>query len=180
MPSATETSYGKKKTMHFHGRAVAAPCLLVVLAFVGAASHAQSAETERMTPLLLAVDDAPVPFRASDGPHASRLRVGIDQLLQRRCPIQKLEVLGDGAVLETLDTAAIARRLQSAGQRESIAALPKSTNALLFLNVTLAEDTQIPHELSHRVDILASDAPPGQQNISESGATGHGRPPACC
>ena len=85
--------------------------------------------------------------------------------------IQKLEVLGDGAVLETLDTAAIARRLQSAGQRESIAALPKSTNALLFLNVTLAEDTQIPHELSHRVDILASAAPPGHQNISESGAT---------
>ena len=75
--------------------------------------------------------------------------------------IQKLEVLGDGAVLETLDTAAIARRLQSAGERESIAALPKSTNALLFLNVTLAEDTQIPHELSHRVGILASDAPPG-------------------
>ena len=72
------------------------PCTFVVvlslrhassslLAFVGAASHAQSAETERMTPLLLAVNDAPVPFRASDGPHASRLRVGIDQLLQRRC-----------------------------------------------------------------------------------------------
>ena len=73
--------------------------------------------------------------------------------------IQKLEVLGDGAVLETLDTAAIARRRP--GQRESIATLPKSTNALLFLNVTLAEDTQIPHELSHRVGILASDAPPG-------------------
>ena len=168
MPSATETSYGKKKAMHLRGRAAAAPCLLVVLTFVGAASHA---ETERMTPLLLAINDPPVPFRASDGHTHLVYELALTNFSSGDVAIQKLEVLGDGAVLETLDTAAIAQRLQPLGLRESTATLPKSTNALLFLNVTLAEGAQIPHELSHRVDIQASAAPPGHQNISESGAT---------
>jgi hypothetical protein len=49
--------------------------------------------------------------------------------------------------------------------------LPKSTHALLFLDVILAPDAATPRELSHRVAILASAAPPDRQNISETGGT---------
>jgi hypothetical protein len=172
MPSARETSYGKKKAMHLPGRAVAARCLLVLLAFVGAASHAQSAETERMTPLLLAVNDAPVPFTGSDGRTHLVYELAVTNFSSGDVTLQKLEVIGDsGAVLQVLDAAAVAQRLQSAGVRESAATLPRSTHALLFLNVILASGAQIPHQLSHRVQIRATAAPPGQQVIDESGAT---------
>jgi hypothetical protein len=157
--------------MHVPGLAIAAPCLLALIAFVPSASGGQSAGTERMTPLLLAINDAPVPFKGSDGRTHLVYELAMTNYSSGDISIQKLEVLGDGAVLQTLDTAAVATRLQPAGLRESTTTLPKSTHALLFLNVALAEGAQIPHELSHRVEIQASAAPPGQQNISESGAT---------
>ena len=83
--------------------------------------------------------------------------------------VQKVEVLGDGATLQSLDTAAIAQRLQPVGLRESSGNLAKSTNALLFLNVALPPGAEIPRQLSHRVTINASAAPPGQQLMSEDG-----------
>jgi hypothetical protein len=167
MPSASETSYGKKKTMHLPGRAVAVLCLL----FMGAASNAQSAETERMTPLLLAVNDAPVPFTGSDGRTHLVYELAVTNFSSGDVALQKVEVIGDSsAVLQVLDLPAVAQRLQSAGLRESTATLPRSTHALLFLNVILAPGAQIPHQLSHRVQIRASAAPPGQQVIDESGA----------
>jgi hypothetical protein len=157
--------------MHVPGLAIAAPCLLALIVFVPSALGGQSAGTERMTPLLLAINDAPVPFKGSDGRTHLVYELAMTNYSSGDISIQKLEVLGDGAVLQTLDTAAVATRLQPAGLRESTTTLPKSTHALLFLNVALAEGAQIPHELSHRVKIQASAAPPGQQNISESGAT---------
>ena len=84
-------------------------------------------------------------------------------------PVQKVEVLGDGAVLQTLDAAALAARLQPAGMRDSTSHAAKSTHALLFLNVILAPGAVVPRELSHRVAILASAAPPDRQNMSETG-----------
>jgi hypothetical protein len=83
--------------------------------------------------------------------------------------VEKVEVLGDGAVLQSLATAAVARRLQPAGLRESAGALEKSTQALLFLNVALPAGVGIPRQLSHRVTLRASAAPPGHQVLSESG-----------
>jgi hypothetical protein len=83
--------------------------------------------------------------------------------------LEKVEVLGDGAVLQSLDTAAVALRLQPAGLRDSAGTLAKSTQALLFLNVALAPEARIPRQLSHRVGIRASAAPPGHQAISENG-----------
>jgi hypothetical protein len=126
---------------------------------------------EQMTPLLLTVNDTPVPFHASDGRTHLVYELAMTNFSSGDVAIRKLEILGNGAVLQTLDAAAVAQRLQPAGLRESTATLPKSTHALLFLNVSLAEGAQIPHELSHRIDIQASAAPPGHQNISESGAT---------
>ena len=151
-------------------RVRAASCLLAILAVVPLAANGQSA-AEQMTPLLLAVHDAPIPFNGSDGQTHLVYELAMTNFSSGDLSVQKVEVLGDGAVLQTLDTAALATRLQQAGLRNAAATLPKSTHALLFLNVTLAPGAAIPRELSHRVAILASAAPPDRQNISETGGT---------
>ena len=51
--------------------------------------------------------------------------------------VEKVEVLSDGVNLQTLDTTAVAERLQPAGTRESVGTLAKSTRALLLVNVGL-------------------------------------------
>ena len=157
--------------MHISARAFAAPCLLISSALLACAAQGQAAPADQMTPLLLAVNDAPVPFNASDGRTHLVYELAMTNFSSGDVAIQKLEVIGDGAVLQTLDAAAVAQRLQPAGIRESTATLPKSTHALLFLNVTLTPASAIPHQLSHHIDIRASAAPPGQQDMSESGAS---------
>lgn len=47
-----------------------------------------------------------------------------------------------------------------------------STQALLFLNVALAPEVAVPHELSHRVAISVEAAPPGRQEFNETGGVG--------
>ena len=86
-----------------------------------------------------------------------------------RSPSKRSKCLGDGVVLQNLDTVTIATRLQPAGQRESTGSLAKSTQATLFLNVALAPGSPIPQQLTHRVTRVASAAPPGHQEITETG-----------
>jgi Peptidase family M23 len=157
--------------MYIPGRALAAPCLGALLALVVpvTASHVDAAES--MTPLLLAVHDAPIPFTGSDGGTHLVYELGMTNFSSGDVSIQKVEILGDGAVLQVLDTPAVASRLQPIGMREAAGVLAKSTQALLFLNVTLPQGTTVPGELSHRVTIKASAAPPGRQEISEDGGT---------
>jgi hypothetical protein len=156
-------------------RVCTASCILAILAIAPLAARGQStaaasaAATEQMTPLLLAVHDAPVPFHGSDGRTHLVYELAITNFSSGDVSVQKVEVLGDGALLQTLDAAALATRLQPAGMRDSTATLPKSTHALLFLDVILAPDATTPRELSHRVAILASAAPPDRRNISETG-----------
>ena len=150
-------------------RVCAASCLLALLV-VSPAVRGQSAP-EQMTPLLLAVHDAPVPFNGSDGRTHLVYELAMTNFSSGDVSVQKVEVLGDGAELQTLDAAALATRLQPAGMRDSAGMLPRSTHALLFLDVILAPGAATPHELSHRVAILASAAPPDRQNISETGGT---------
>jgi len=83
--------------------------------------------------------------------------------------VERVEVMGDGRSLQSLDAAAIGGRLQAAGQRESKGKLAGSAVALLFLHVTLAPGVVAPTRLSHRVTLHADAAPPGQQEITESG-----------
>lgn len=151
-------------------RVCAASCLIAILLIVSLAARGQSA-AEQMTPLLLAVHDAPVPFNGSDGRTHLVYELAMTNFSSGDVTVQKVEVLGDGADLQTLDAAALATRLQPAGMRDSAGMLPKSTHALLFLDVILAPGAATPHELSHRVAILASAAPPDRQNISETGGT---------
>lgn len=155
--------------MHIPGRACAASSLLAILAVTPLSARAQSTAAEQMTPLLLAVHDAPVPFHGSDGRTHLVYELTMTNFSSGDVSVQKVEVLGDGAVLQTLDGTRLATRLQAAGTRESAGTLPKSAHALLFLNVILAPGAAIPRELSHRVAILASAAPPDRQNIAETG-----------
>jgi hypothetical protein len=149
-------------------RVRAASCLLAILSIVPLAASGQSA-AEQMTPLLLAVNDAPVPFNGSDGQTHLVYELAMTNFSSGDVSVQKVEVLGDGAVLQTLEAAALATRLQQAGLRDSAATLPKSAHALLFLDMILAPGAAIPRELSHRVAIQANAAPPDRRNISETG-----------
>jgi Peptidase family M23 len=128
-----------------------------------------TSSSEDMTPLLLAVHDAPVPFMGSDGHVHLVYELWMTNFSSADITVQKIEVLGDGAPLQSLDAAAVAKQLQPIGLRESVGKLAKSTNALLFLHVTLALGAKIPRQLTHHVTISASAAPPGQQVLSEDG-----------
>jgi Peptidase family M23 len=140
---------------------------LLTLMVPSAVVHAET--SENMTPLLLAVQDAPVPFMGSDGQIHLVYELGMTNFSSGDIAVEKVEVVGDGSVLQTLDVAAVAGRLQPAGLREPTGALAKSTHALLFLNVALAPGSKVPSELSHHVALRVSAAPPGHQELSESG-----------
>jgi Peptidase family M23 len=146
---------------------LAAMFLFALLVAPFAAGRAQV--PENMTPLLLAVQDAPVPFMGSDGQIHLVYELGMTNFSSAEIAVEKVEVVGDGSVLQTLDTAAVAGRLQPGGLREPVGTLARSTHALLFLNVSLAPGSKIPSELSHRVALRVSAAPPGHQELSESG-----------
>src|ERR1700729_377495 len=138
--------------------AIIASCVLVLWA-PGLTGRAEVAE--QMTPLLLAVQDAPVPFMGSDGHVHLVYELGMTNFSSAEMAVEKVEVISGGATLQTLDTAAVAGRLQPAGQRDSTGTLAKGTQALLFLNVTLAPGAKVPANLSHRISLKVDAAPPG-------------------
>lgn len=140
---------------------------LAVLATVGVSAFGSDAP-EQMTPLLLSVPDAPVPFNGSDGRTHLVYELAMTNFSSSVIAPEKVEVLGDGKVLQIVDAATIATRLQPAGQRESTASLPRSTAALLFLHVILESGT-IPNQITHRVTLRAAAAPPGHQELIETG-----------
>jgi hypothetical protein len=155
--------------MKVAGISFVAPLLLVVLTLVAYSPIERAEASENMTPLLLAVQDAPVPFMGSDGRVHLVYELDMNNFSSAEIAVEKVEVISDGATLQTLDTAAVAGRLQPGGQRDSTGTLARSTRALLFLNVALAPGAKIPVELEHRVSLRVSAAPPGHQEFEESG-----------
>ncbi|MCU1248114.1 MAG: secreted peptidase [Edaphobacter sp.] len=143
--------------------------ILVVLAVSASAARANVQET--MTPLLLDMQDAPVPFKGSDGRVHLVYELWVTNFSSGDVVVEKVEVLGDGDVVQTLDSAAVAGRLQPAGQRESAGTLARSVQALLFIHVTLEPGAAIPRNLSHRITMHVNAAPPGQQEMTESGGS---------
>jgi hypothetical protein len=148
---------------------VVARVLLGLVAVTFCALHGRAQVPETMTPVLLAAQDAPVPFMGSDGRVHLVYEVWTTNFSSAEVTVEKVEVLGDGKVLQSLDAAGIAGRLQPAGKRESSGKLAGSTQALLFLHVILAPGAAIPMQLTHRVSIHANAAPPGQQEMTETG-----------
>jgi Peptidase family M23 len=147
----------------------AAPCFLAFLAGMAPLAAGRADAAENMTPLLLEVQDAPIPFTGSDGHIHLVYELVMTNFSSAEITVEKVEVAGDGAPLQTLDTAAVAERLQPAGQRDSTGTLARSTRALLFLDVVLATGTKVPSALSHRITLRAAAAPPGRQEFNESG-----------
>ena len=155
--------------MKVAGISFVAPLVLILLTRVIFSPIERAQASENMTPLLLAVQDAPVPFMGSDGRVHLVYELDMSNFSSAEIAVEKVEVISDGATLQTLDTAAVAGRLQPAGQRDSTGTLARSTRALLFLNVALAPGAKVPVELSHRISLRASAAPPGHQEFEESG-----------
>ncbi|MGB8539502.1 MAG: M23 family metallopeptidase [Acidobacteriaceae bacterium] len=157
--------------MNIAGIFSASPFLLVLFALLTPSPVGRAEATENMTPLLLAVQDAPIPFMGSDGQTHLVYELGMTNFSSAEIAVEKVEVISEGATLQTLDTAAVAGRLQPAGQRDSVGILAKGTQALLFLNVTLAPGAKVPAELTHQISLRVSAAPPGHQEFSETGGT---------
>jgi hypothetical protein len=157
--------------MKYAGIHSVAPFLFVVVTLVAPVSAGRAQGSVKLTPLLLSVQDAPVPFMGSDGRVHLVYELGMTNFSSGDITVEKVEVAGDGETLQTLDTASVAGRLQPAGLRESAGTLARSTQALLFLNVALAPGAKVPSELSHRVAVRVSAAPAGLQEFNESGGT---------
>jgi hypothetical protein len=156
--------------------------MMVIRAFL-AASIALTASLargeEQMTPLLLSVHDAPIPFTGSDERTHLVYELWITNFSSAEATVEQAEVLGGGAALATLDAAAIATRLQPAGRRDASATLDAGGTALLFIHLTLPAGTPVPVELTHRLRADVAAAPPGQRQMTFAGGqvTVDRRPP---
>jgi murein DD-endopeptidase MepM/ murein hydrolase activator NlpD len=125
--------------------------------------------SERITPLMMEVQNPPVPFVGSDGRTHLVYELWLENFTSGKLAVEKVEVFGDGALIETLDAGKIASRLQPAGLREPTGSMDPSTEALLFVHVVLAGGQVAPQKLSHRVQMRAEAAPPGRQEMTETG-----------
>ncbi len=132
-------------------------------------SGASFSAPENMTPFLLAVHDAPVPFTGSDGCIHLVYELWITNFSSADILVEKVDILGDGVLLESLDRVAIGQRLQPVGTRQAVRTLARSLQALLFIHVVLKPGSKVPMGLSHRVTAHVDAAPPGQQTMGESG-----------
>lgn len=124
---------------------------------------------ENPTPLIVSVHDAPVPFTASDGNTHLVYELWMLNFSSGEIAIQKLDILGDGKVIKTLDSTEISARLQPAGLRNSTGTFTKSTQGLLFLDIVLPRGTAVPNRLSHRIAIFVAAAPSAFQHLTVTG-----------
>jgi hypothetical protein len=145
---------------------------VAVLAAVLTRSFAAAATPkEEMTPLLLSVQDAPIPFNGYDMSTHLVYELLLTNFSSGEVTIEKVEVLGDGAELQTLDAKEIATRLQPVGTREPVATLARSSQALLFIHLQMPEGKRPPKQLEHRVTARFAAAPPGHQEITATGGS---------
>lgn len=131
--------------------------------------RAAASDGERLTPLLFAVPDAPLPFRGSDDRTHLVYELWITNFSSAEAVVEQVEVRGDGQPLATLDAAAIAARLQPAGRRDASATLASGATALLFVHVALDARAAVPARLAHRVRARIDAAPPDQREMRLTG-----------
>lgn len=138
--------------------------LVLSITFAGAALPA-----EQITPLLLAVQNAPIPFRGTDDHTHLVYELGVTNFSSGDAVLQTVDIIGDGRVLASLDEKAVAGRLQPAGRRDSNGTMAPGEQALLFLHVVLPANLHAPKRLSHRIGARVLAAPPDRQKLSETG-----------
>ena len=144
--------------------------ILATLTLLGLLPSLASAQSEKITPLMLEVHDPPIPFLGSDSRTHLVYELELKNFSSGNLAVEQVEILsGTGAVLQTFNQQEIATHLQPAGRRDSTAVMPPSTLALLFIHVTMPEGQTAPARLAQRVHVRAEAAPPGQQEITETG-----------
>jgi hypothetical protein len=141
-----------------------ATTILIISAFAAARGP------EQLTPVLLTVQDAPVPFTGSDARTHLVYELWVTNFSNSDAIIERVQILGDGTVLQDLDSAEIATRLQPAGLRVSTGTLAKGVQALLYLHIALAPGAKISRQIIHRVTAHIAAAPPDHQEITADGA----------
>lgn len=139
--------------------------VVLALALVVATARGE----ERMTPLLLAVHDAPMPFRGSDGHRHLVYELWITNFSSGDATVDAVDVLGDGTPIAAMDARDVAWRLQPAGRRDAGPTLAAGTTSLLFVHVILSDGTKPPAALSHVVRAIVGAAPPGMQAMTFDG-----------
>ncbi|SDF86562.1 M23 family metallopeptidase [Terriglobus roseus] len=137
----------------------------LTLSFALTAAHA----AERPTPLILSVQDAPVVFAGSDGNTHLVYELWMLNFSSGDIAVQSVDILGDGKVIQTMDAKAVATRLQPVGLRDSTGTLAKSSQALLFVHITLPSGAAVPRRLTHRVTTFIAAAPPAFQHLVMAG-----------
>lgn len=154
------------------GSAIAGLLALMLMALLAGACNGGSSTTAKpraaqaMTPMLLSVHDAPVPFVGSDGHIHLAYELWLTNFSSGQAVVEQVQIYGDGNLLQTLDAAGVAARLQPAGLRVSNGTMAPSTEALLFIHIILPVGARIPNALSHRVSAAFAAAPPGYQNVT--------------
>lgn len=161
----------KVRTGSVRGCFYASPIVSGLMALLVFAAIGHVNAQEKMTPVLMTVQDAPVPFMGSDGQVHLVYELWMTNFSSADVVVKKVEVVGDGDVLQSLDAEEIAGRLQQVGTRQSAGSLTKSSQAMLFLNVALPAGARIPKELTHRIALHVSAAPKDMQEMTEEGGT---------
>lgn len=141
----------------------------VLAAFPGLAAAADQAHDEQITPLLLAVHDAPMAFAGSDGRTHLVYELWMTNFSSGDSTVEQVDVAGDGTALATLDAKAVASRLQPAGRRDASATIAPGATSLLFVHVVLPAGGKVPAKLSHAVRAHVDAAPPGMQEMTLAG-----------
>ncbi|MGC1677980.1 MAG: M23 family metallopeptidase [Candidatus Binataceae bacterium] len=154
-------------------RAITVPLSLILLALLvggltnrAEAASAKSPEPQTMSPMLLSIRNAPIPFAGSDGHTHLVYELWLNNFSSGNAEVEQVQILGDGHLLATLDKAEVAARLQPAGLRVSSAKMAPSSVSLLFLHVVLPQGAAIPSKLSHQVKAQFDAAPPGRQELT--------------
>lgn len=117
------------------------------------AGAAQVAHSLVLTPLILSVQNAPIPFAGSDGRTHLVYEVFVTNFTSLTATVERVDVLADGKVIQTLDSDAVAARLQPAGQRTSRDTTPTGTQSVLFVHLILPMGGIVPGNLSHRFTV---------------------------
>src|SRR5277367_4988904 len=80
----------------------------VAVSIAPPSAASSSADSERITPVMLVVQDAPVAFTGSDGRTHLAYELWLKNFSSGKVALEKVEILGDGSVLRTLDSTEIA------------------------------------------------------------------------
>jgi hypothetical protein len=138
--------------------------LAAVILLSGPSTRAQTLKSQVLTPLILAVQDAPVPFAGSDGHIHLVYELWITNFSSLEATVKQAAISADGAVIQTLDTSEVASRLQPAGKRTASGTMASGGQSLLFVHLILATGAPVPRHLSHRVMVHVHD-----MDITETG-----------